>query len=145
MKIFSLFFLLCACSQINTDSRDYHRNQKLSFDHGLISAEKEDRGRSDLNEIDKTVDEKSAARGKKLYQNNCLACHGAQGRGDGPLASQNDMYPRDLQEIARSMPNFKFYMNLSKFKGQMPGWKNREISQQDLNDLTEYLKSLALR
>lgn len=36
------------------------------------------------------------ARGKALFDSNCGACHGAQGRGDGPAAATMNPKPRNL-------------------------------------------------
>jgi mono/diheme cytochrome c family protein len=36
------------------------------------------------------------ARGKVLFENNCAACHGAQGGGDGPAAATMNPRPRNL-------------------------------------------------
>jgi mono/diheme cytochrome c family protein len=38
----------------------------------------------------------SIAHGRALYQQNCVACHGAGGRGDGPLAASLAVLPPDL-------------------------------------------------
>lgn len=35
--------------------------------------------------------------GKKLYETNCVACHGALGRGDGPAGANIDPKPRDFK------------------------------------------------
>jgi putative copper resistance protein D len=42
-------------------------------------------------------DSASLARGQKLYQDNCLACHGATGAGDGPLGLALRPQPANLQ------------------------------------------------
>lgn len=39
--------------------------------------------------------------GRALFQDNCVACHGAEGRGDGPAAAGLDRRPADLTGIAR--------------------------------------------
>jgi len=36
------------------------------------------------------------ARGKELFERNCTACHGPQGRGDGPAAATTSPRPRNL-------------------------------------------------
>lgn len=38
--------------------------------------------------------------GAKLFQDNCQACHGSGGRGDGPLANDLPRRPADLTGIA---------------------------------------------
>lgn len=43
------------------------------------------------------------AEGRKLYAANCASCHGAEGRGDGPLAANLDPPPPDLAQTM-SMP-----------------------------------------
>jgi mono/diheme cytochrome c family protein len=35
-------------------------------------------------------------RGERLFNNYCMPCHGAEGRGDGPLAHQWPRLPKDL-------------------------------------------------
>jgi mono/diheme cytochrome c family protein len=38
--------------------------------------------------------------GKVLFQDNCIACHGASGQGNGPLAAGLTTPPADLTKIA---------------------------------------------
>ncbi len=42
------------------------------------------------------------ALGQKLFAENCSSCHGAQGRGDGPLARTLDPSPTDFHDAARA-------------------------------------------
>ena len=41
-----------------------------------------------------------AAKGKTIYENNCAACHGPEGKGDGVAAQALDPKPRDLSDAA---------------------------------------------
>ncbi len=41
------------------------------------------------------------ARGQALYAENCVTCHGAQGRGDGPAGEDLDPTPSDFTDVAR--------------------------------------------
>jgi hypothetical protein len=38
--------------------------------------------------------------GKALYNENCVSCHGADGKGDGPVAARLSTPPADLTRIA---------------------------------------------
>lgn len=38
----------------------------------------------------------SIAQGRALYEQNCVACHGADGKGEGPLAASLAVWPPDL-------------------------------------------------
>jgi high-affinity iron transporter len=42
----------------------------------------------------------SLARGREVYQANCASCHGASGRGDGPVAPALSPRPADLADAA---------------------------------------------
>jgi high-affinity iron transporter len=42
------------------------------------------------------------ATGKALYQQNCIACHGASGHGDGPAAASLEPAPTDFHDVERA-------------------------------------------
>ncbi len=42
----------------------------------------------------------SLSRGRQVYQENCASCHGASGRGDGPVAAALSPRPADLADAA---------------------------------------------
>src|SRR5207247_2426705 len=44
------------------------------------------------------VTEESLATGQQIYVQNCLVCHGVQGRGDGPAARALRPAPADLTQ-----------------------------------------------
>ncbi len=39
-----------------------------------------------------------AAKGKVSFENTCVACHGPQGKGDGPAAAALDPKPKNLSD-----------------------------------------------
>lgn len=86
------------------------------------------------------IDEVAAKRGQKLYQKNCLSCHGVKGKGDGEEAQKLGLVPRNLREVAKEFPNMRFFLNVSRYKDKMPGWKEYFTPEQ-LDDLSHYLRS----
>lgn len=44
--------------------------------------------------------------GEALFRTHCVACHGAEGRGDGPLAEELRRRPADLTALARGGDGF---------------------------------------
>ncbi|MGH1355628.1 MAG: c-type cytochrome [Thalassovita sp.] len=56
--------------------------------------------------------------GAPLFAENCAACHGAGGQGDGPLAGDFDVRPPDLTQIAaRNGGKFPMAQVLSQIDG----------------------------
>ena len=85
-----------------------------------------------------------AQEGKKIFLVKCAACHGENGKGDGPLASNFDPRPRDF-----CLPGFwqgdvdkKISDSVTKGKGQMVPIK---LSPEELKAVTEYVKSSCKR
>lgn len=48
------------------------------------------------------VQHTSAASGKEMYDSYCAACHGKDGRGDGPAAAALKVPPADLSQLAKN-------------------------------------------
>ncbi len=46
------------------------------------------------------VKEQPPLSGKRLFDENCVACHGAKGQGDGPMAGNLFMPPADLTALS---------------------------------------------
>ena len=139
---FLTLILFVSCSQINKDSKEHYRT-KYSIPHGIKPVKVSE---PDLNKQIE-LDLKASNRGRELYSKHCQACHGKMGQGDGPLAEKLDIYPRDLVALIQKTPNFKFFLDISKWKGDMPGWwwNPKEVSDQDLEDITHYLRLLAAK
>lgn len=85
----------------------------------------------------------SAARGKALYAENCIDCHGNKGLGDG----ENGMYftkpPANFTKPAfTKQPDAVIFVKMSKGRGDMPTFGD-ELSEQERWDLVSYLRTLA--
>ena len=101
-----------------------------------------------MNRTPVTPDAQSLKHGAELYQRYCLACHGAEGRGDGPAAGGLEPAPanfRDLEHSAIYGPGEKYWIigNGSGATG-MPGFAN-ELSPRDRWDLVNHIYRLQRR
>ncbi len=129
----SLSLIQLGCARVNQESRDYYQHEK-KIRHGVIPLE----SKSPLTPVQERIDQTSVARGEVLYQKNCQSCHGADGQGQevGQLKAAN------LKNLAKEVNNFKFFMSISQWQGDMPGWKS-PFSETEREDLANYIKSLA--
>jgi mono/diheme cytochrome c family protein len=75
----------------------------------------------------------NAETGKRLFmKNNCYYCHGTSGQGS-----------RDGARIAQTALNLQGLMRyVRKPTGQMPGYTEKILTDQELTDIYAYLKSL---
>ena len=96
---------------------------------------------------------------KAMYKNYCSACHGPEGKGNGPAASALKTAPADLTKIsARNGGTFpdtkvmRYIQGLDEVPAHgsrdMPMWGdlfgslNRETVDLRIRNLTDYVKSL---
>jgi mono/diheme cytochrome c family protein len=104
----------------------------------------------------------SASSGKQMFDAYCAACHGKEGKGDGPVAAALKAPPADLTVLARrnsgKYPSLKVAQAITGDAGisahgskEMPIWGPvfMSISHQHESEvhlrvanLTEYIKSL---
>ena len=127
--IISLIVFAYSCSRVNQESRDYYNSKKIR--HGIVPLS---------GTVVKKLNEASVKRGEAIYRQHCLACHGKNGEGNGPLASSKAP-PANLRKLAKEVRNFDFFMSISQWQGDMPGWKE-PFSSTDREDLVAYIKSL---
>ncbi len=70
----------------------------------------------------------SISRGMPLYAANCIECHGAGGRGDGPLAGKLPIRPADLTQphlFAHSVGDIFWWVSTGRANGVMPGFADK--------------------
>ncbi len=83
-------------------------------------------------------DAAAAERGKVLYEENCLACHGEEGKGNYDLGAPNLtdavwLFGSDKADIVTSIQTGR--------GGVMPGWSDR-LDENTIKKLTVYVHSL---
>jgi mono/diheme cytochrome c family protein len=83
-------------------------------------------------------------RGRAIYRERCVPCHGERGRGDGPAGSTLDPRPADLVlHVPQHTDGELFYMISVGFpQSAMPQWRSI-LTQQERWELVHYLRVLA--
>ncbi len=84
------------------------------------------------------------AAGRELYQRNCVVCHGAHGRGDGPAAFTLNPKPINLVvHTPQHAPGEVFYWITSGVPNTaMPGWKD-QLTDAQRWQIVRFLYALA--
>src|ERR1700704_314840 len=91
---------------------------------------------------------KSVEAGHQLFQKYCKGCHGADARGDGPLAPK-DVHPPNLAdaEWKYGATDGEIFTNIHDGIGpkfDMKSWKSR-MTDADIWNVVNYLRSLAAK
>jgi mono/diheme cytochrome c family protein len=86
----------------------------------------------------------NAAGGAALFAANCVACHGVEGKGDGPRAYFIFPRPRNFtspeSRRALSRPAISSAVQHGVRGREMPAWRH-VLSEQEIADVTEYVFS----
>lgn len=92
------------------------------------------------NPVPTTAD--SVARGKMLFQQNCIMCHGIDGRGDGPESVDLSPAPTDfrLHIPLHTDPSFYAFISDGYPASAMPAFKGA-FSETDIWNLVNFLRS----
>jgi mono/diheme cytochrome c family protein len=91
-----------------------------------------------------------AKAGKTKYDANCVGCHGAAGKGDGPAAAALNPKPGDMTD-AKAMKALtdKYLFDIIKDGGAsqkkspiMPA-SGKKLNDQEISDIVAYIRSIA--
>src|SRR5947207_5488302 len=86
-------------------------------------------------------DKKVIEQGEKLAKINCVACHGAKGKGDGAAAAALNPKPADwTSSRVQSESDGELFWKVSSGRGPMPPWKH--LPENDRWALICYIRSL---
>jgi len=90
-----------------------------------------------------SMDAESLARGEQVYQQNCAACHGEGGQGDGPQATSLSATPADFTDQAFMAQHSAqaLFSVVTEGQGEMPAFGD-QLSVDDRWAVVDYLRSL---
>lgn len=79
----------------------------------------------------------------KLYQQQCVACHGKEGKGDGPAAVAFDPKPVDLADSAfqTSRTDEQIFEAISEGKQAMPSF-SAQLKPEQIHAMVAYIRML---
>jgi mono/diheme cytochrome c family protein len=81
-------------------------------------------------------------RGKALYVQECVACHGKTGRGDGPKAPDLKINPGDFSKAASTrQSDGELFWKITRGRTPMPAYRSR-FSDEDRWMLVHFIRSL---
>jgi mono/diheme cytochrome c family protein len=84
-------------------------------------------------------------RGEMIYKEHCLQCHGRLGDGNGPIAQDLIVRPRDFHLLSSRMKSdFELLIAISSgvLFSPMHSWRGR-LSEEDMLDVIRYIRALA--
>jgi mono/diheme cytochrome c family protein len=81
------------------------------------------------------------AHGKFVYENVCIACHGARGAGDGPVTALFPRPPSLMTQKARDWPDGQIYHRPARGQGSMPSHA-RQVDELDIWSTVHYIRQL---
>ena len=88
------------------------------------------------------ADNKSVARGKKLFLQNCSACHGENAEGLDAQTVGLEKSPPNLKERIKMHPDGDFFWKIQEGRGDMPSF-NQDLTEEQIWEVINYIRSEA--
>jgi mono/diheme cytochrome c family protein len=85
----------------------------------------------------------AATVGAEVFKNNCEACHGSQGHGDGPAGAALNPKPKNLPVLASTAGDDYLYwrINTGKDGTSMIAWKG-VLTEQQIWQVVSFIRTL---
>lgn len=88
------------------------------------------------------ADEASLASGKAVFAKECLQCHGASGKGDGPAAKDLKVKPKNLDdEAVGKQSDGALFWKLTEGRAPMPSY-DKTLSETERWQVIRYVRTL---
>jgi mono/diheme cytochrome c family protein len=87
---------------------------------------------------------KVIARGKWLFENVCIACHGPEAAGDGEVTTLFPKPPSLMTQRVRDWPDGRIFHVPMRGQGSMPS-KAKVVTQDDIWHIIHYIRDLQSR
>ena len=110
---------------------------RMPFTFGPGTEEAKRAGRELINPFKPTKEQH--VRGRELYNNYCLVCHGIQGKGDGPLIPKFPNPPSLTGKRLQKYKDGRMYHIITLGSGVMPGHA-QQIDRDERWALVQYVK-----
>jgi mono/diheme cytochrome c family protein len=81
--------------------------------------------------------------GADVFKNNCVACHGSQGRGDGPASTSLDPAPKNLPELSTIVTDDYLFWRISTGREgtAMVAWKG-VLTDEQIWQVVSFIRTL---
>lgn len=80
------------------------------------------------------------AAGKALYETYCLVCHGAEGKGDGPISGKIPAPPSYTSDRVLAFPAGRIFHVITLGSGKMPSYA-AQLSPDERWEIVSYVRS----
>jgi mono/diheme cytochrome c family protein len=85
----------------------------------------------------------AASAGAEIFKNNCVACHGEQGHGDGPAGAALIPKPKNLSKLASTVGDDYLFWRIStgKMGTSMVAWKG-VLTDEQIWQVVSFIRTL---